>query len=434
MKNISLVSKGSGLVCGENFRHFGFLAGDGSHLKVMMAVATVLKERGHKITIYQLLDNEKSIRDEGFEFSAYGEVLFPKGTSDKQLKSISNLTGYLVLEKVCKIYLEQMKIIFDEVPALLKRDKVDVLVVDAVFPEGGTIAEILGLPFINVNAGLIPHQEIRVPCGWDYFPYDRSLWGCVRNFFSYKRINRIYFTPRLHLINKYRKLHGLTKYLRFEDCYSTIAQITQEIKEFEFPRKKLPVNLHFVGLIENDHRRKSVNFPFEKLDGRPVVFASLGTILNNNYDILKMIAEACNTLPVQLVIGLGGANPKDLPFLEGSPIVVRFAPQRELLKCASVFITHAGLNSTNEALVEGVPMLAIPLSFEQPGIAQRINWNGVGKVLLPSEVNEVSLYNTLKEMFGNSNYLRCAQKFSIIAKKYNGAEAAASIIEEGCII
>ena len=70
------------------------------------------------------------------------------------------------------------------------------------------------------------------------------------------------------------------------------------------------------------------------------------------------------------VISLGGGlDPVRLGQLPGDPIVVSYAPQLEVVKRAALVITHAGLNTVLESLAEGVPLVAIPLGNDQPGVA-----------------------------------------------------------------
>ena len=80
-------------------------------------------------------------------------------------------------------------------------------------------------------------------------------------------------------------------------------------------------------------------FPFEQLTGQPLVYASLGTIQNRLLWAFEAIAQACADLDVQLVISLGGAaEPETLGPLAGQPLVVKYAPQLELLAQAAKVI------------------------------------------------------------------------------------------------
>ena len=164
--------------------------------------------------------------------------------------------------------------------------------------------------------------------------------------------------------------------------YSSLAQICQQPAEFEFPRQVLPDCFHFTGSFSNPQSRESVPFPYERLTGQPLVYASLGTVQNRLLWIFEAIAEACQDLDVQLVIALGGGASSDsLPELSGKAIAVGYAPQLELLPKAALTITHAGMNTTLESLSNGVPMVAIPITNDQPGVAARIAWTGTGEVI-----------------------------------------------------
>jgi zeaxanthin glucosyltransferase len=70
---------------------------------------------------------------------------------------------------------------------------------------------------------------------------------------------------------------------------------------------------------------------------------------------------------VQVVLSVGkNLNPHSLGPTPSNTLVVRSAPQIELLKRAALCITHAGLNTVLESLAQGVPMVAIPIAYSQP--------------------------------------------------------------------
>jgi zeaxanthin glucosyltransferase len=61
-------------------------------------------------------------------------------------------------------------------------------------------------------------------------------------------------------------------------------------------------------------------------------------------------------------------------------LMVTFAPQEHLLPRSSLAITHAGLGTIKESIASGVPMLAFPLLYDQPGNGARIAYHGLGEV------------------------------------------------------
>jgi UDP:flavonoid glycosyltransferase YjiC (YdhE family) len=68
-------------------------------------------------------------------------------------------------------------------------------------------------------------------------------------------------------------------------------------------------------------QRPRVDFAWERLDGRPLVYASLGTLQNGSEDVFRVIADACAGLDKQLIISLGGGlDPERLGSLSGDPL------------------------------------------------------------------------------------------------------------------
>src|SRR6202041_2855635 len=109
--------------------------------------------------------------------------------------------------------------------------------------------------------------------------------------------------------------------------------------EFDIPG--LPAVLHYAGPFVDSQQRPRVEFPWDRLNGKPLVYASLGRLQNGSEAIFRTIAGACAGLNAQLVISLGGGlDPARLGSLAGDPIVVKYAPQLEIVKRAALVITH----------------------------------------------------------------------------------------------
>lgn len=203
-------------------------------------------------------------------------------------------------------------------------------------------------------------------------------------------------------------------------------------ESFDFPRENRCPHQFYTGPFRDIESRKHQQFPWERLNGRPLVYASLGTVRNKTPRVFQLIAEACMCLDVQLVITLGGGSltPEELGSLPGDPVVVHYAPQIELLQKASLAITHAGLNTTLESLAEGVPLVAIPVADDQPGVAARIKWSGVGKVIFPRNLTVNALRRSLQETMNDKRYRQAAQAMKLRIGIMDGASAAAKIAED----
>jgi UDP:flavonoid glycosyltransferase YjiC (YdhE family) len=110
--------------------------------------------------------------------------------------------------------------------------------------------------------------------------------------------------------------------------------------------------------------------------------------------------------------------------------VVSSAPQIELLKRAVLCITHAGLNTTLESLGQGVPMVAIPIGYDQPGVAARIAYHGAGEFIEVADLTVERLSELIQRVRKNPVYRDRARYFQKVIAKTHGLDIAASAIEQ----
>ncbi len=143
------------------------------------------------------------------------------------------------------------------------------------------------------------------------------------------------------------------------------------------------------------------------------------------------ILEAVRDFPhTQVVLSLGrNSNPDDLGPIPSNTIIVRIAPQIELLKRAMLCITHAGVNTALEALVQGVPMVAIPIGADQPGVAARIAYHGVGEFVELGDLTAQRLSELITKVEADPKYRDKARWFQKIIRETRGLDLAADIIE-----
>ena len=133
---------------------------------------------------------------------------------------------------------------------------------------------------------------------------------------------------------------------------------------------------------------------------------------------------------VQLVLSTGNnVNINALRPLPVNAIVAPSLPQVELLARASICITHAGINTVLEALSAGVPLVAIPVGFDQPGIAARITHHQVGESLPAATLTAEELSAAIRNVLNNPIFRSNAQRLQEIIAKTNGLKLAADLIE-----
>src|SRR4029450_9570253 len=127
--------------------------------------------------------------------------------------------------------------------------------------------------------------------------------------------------------------------------------------------------------------RVSAGFPTENTPtDRPLVYLSLGTLFwRHRPALFGIVAQAASDLGVELVISAADfAHSPEARSFGKNVRVFAFVPQIELLKRASVCVTHGGANSIMEGLYFGVPMLVTPVDFDQPVNGYYVQKSGAG--------------------------------------------------------
>jgi zeaxanthin glucosyltransferase len=411
--------------------HFGIICPTApGHLNPMTTLGYELKQRGHRVTVLGIADAQPKALAAGLEFQGIGQVDFPLGSSKELYTQLGKLSGFQAFQYTIQWIANSAAKCLQDAPEIIKGQGIEALLVDQAASEGGTIADHLQLPFVSIASALVLNREPTVPPFNSLGNYDVSWQGILRNRIGYGVLN---FASRriIQTINAYRQQWNLPLHTHPNQRYSQLAQISQQPKEFEFPRRALPACFHFTGSFNNPASRESIPFPYEQLTGKPLIYASLGTLQNQLLWIFEMIATACADMDAQLVIALGGGiNPATLSALPGNPLVVGYAPQLELLQRASLTITHGGLNTTLESLSNGVPMVAIPITNDQPGVSARIAWTGTGKVIPLKQVSVEKLQAAIQKVLTDDIYRTSALKLQTAIQQSGGVRKAADIIEQ----
>jgi MGT family glycosyltransferase len=411
--------------------HFGVICPNSiGHLNAMLCLGQELQQRGHQITFFGTPDTQAKIQTAGWGFQVIGEEEFPVGSMANSFAKLGKLRGLAALQYTIQLLKQGTIVRLRDTPELIKKAGIEALLVDQVTSEGGTIAEYVGIPFVTICNALLLNQEPSVPpfnTAWEYNP---AWWGLLRNQIGYSILNAI-TKPLRDTTNEYRKKWNLSPHFHRSDRYSKLAQLSQQPPEFEFPRKHLPPWFHFTGPYHSIASREPISFPYEQLSDKPLIYVSMGTLQNQLIWIFQKIAAACAELDAQLVISLGGSTkPELLPKLPGNPLIVEYAPQLELLPKATLTITHAGMNTTMESLKNGIPMVAIPITNDQPGVAARIVWTGTGELVPLKKASVSRLQKVIQQVLREDSYKKHALRLQEAIEQAGGVRRAADIIEK----
>lgn len=164
---------------------------------------------------------------------------------------------------------------------------------------------------------------------------------------------------------------------------------------------------------------------------RPIVYISLGTIINREKDFYKICFDAFKDENLTVILSLGkGISPEKFKNIPNNFHVYSFVLQIEVLKYADIFITHGGMNSINEGINAGVPMIVIPMANDQPTNANKIIDLNLGKRLDKKSLNKSGLRNAVIELINDTSIKESIDKIKVKTSNLEGDKIATKIILE----
>ena len=407
------------------------------HLNPMTALARKLQSRGHEIVFIGVPDVEPAVRAADLKFVSYCEEQYPAGSIAEIYGPHSRLRGLEVIkhqaEEISPKFLQAALI---HLPQKLAETGIEAVVFDGAHIFLQLVPMSLGIPFVQVWNNLHLDFSGAVPPTLFSWPHETSEEARARNIEGVKIMGSL-FGPIVAVAQAYAKKNGLQ--IDWSDpgaITSKSAVITQTPREFDFPGTPWPDHFYYAGPFHDDDGRERVAFPWDELSGEPLIYASLGTLVNGHPEILRTILEAAAKLAgSQVVLSVGkNVNQNELGAVPANTLVVRHAPQIELLKRAVLCITHAGLNTTLESLAQGVPLVAIPIGYDQPGVAARIAYHGVGELMEIEHLTVEGLSQLTRKVLNDARYRLRAQHFASLIAETRGLELAADVVEQAFFV
>jgi len=392
------------------------------HLNPLTALARHLQMRGHDVVFL-------------YSSGAAGLPFIP-GEEERILSEnraeMSKKQGDEALKFSMGLIMSQSESMIKSLPAIVRSNQIDALIIDCVNYYVELAALQLGIPYIHVSAAAHFDYSGHTPLMFYGWPHETNAAALARN-----RDGAAKFIQMLNETNDGIRAHAAAAGLEidWDNPHATLspwASISQVPKAFDFETSHWPAQFHHTGPFHDGKGRESLDFPWDRLTGEPLIYASMGTILNGRADVFRtIIAALAMHKHLQLVLSIGDQlDPRQLGPAPKNAIVINRAPQLDVLKRASVCITHSGLNTVLESLAQGVPQVAIPVAYDQPGVAARIAHHRTGVVTSLDKLTADHLSTLLDEVLNNSAYRNNAQRLQGAIAKANGLSAAVDIIEQ----
>ena len=391
------------------------LPGASGHINPTVGLVAELIAKGEEVIYYAGEDSRAKFTALGVEFRTY----------DKWFQYHHNAEVGAQLLPMAMAELNMMDACIDDLIQIARDEEIDYIIYDACCIWAKYMAESLGIPGINslttiVSSPWIPFSDLDL--GLNVFK--TLVVGAPRIIPSARRL----------LIDVFKRNNVTYRGLFYHifDVFACVGDmnIVFNTPEYQPFVNKLEGNFHFVG-ASIPERRDEIDGEFQNIGQKPLVYVSLGTLHNDSLAFFKNCIEALKNTDYEVIMSIGKAvKIEDLGTLPDNIKAYPFVPQLHILKHASAFITHGGMNSLNEGLYFGVPVIVCPQQFEQAFNGRRLQKMGIAKTLEDSTPDAAKIKAGVIAVIGDTLMKEKTEAYGQVLKSAGGYKHAAKLILE----
>jgi MGT family glycosyltransferase len=370
------------------------------HTNPTLPVVSELVKRGHEIWYYSFKEFREKIEGTGAKFIPCDEFLPPVSQEELDRKVGKDFAALIEMIGDTTIALDE------KVCTELKEFQPDCIVSDSLCFWGKLFAKKLGIPYICSTTSFAFNQYTAKLMK----PGIREVWRTITGM---GRINK-----KMQLLRSHGyELDTFVSIIQNDNETDTIVYTTKEFQpkaetfsdRYSFVGPSIPQSLE---VTEEDKNKK-------------LIYISLGTILNQNKDFYQNCIKAFGNSGYDVIMSVGEKT--EIEYIPDNFTVEKKVDQISVLQKADVFITHCGMNSVNESLYAGVPMVLFPLHSEQRVVANKAAELGTGIKLKGN--NPKHLAKAVADVLADPTYLENVKKLSKNFRNAGGAVEAANVIE-----
>ncbi|XP_037633819.1 UDP-glucuronosyltransferase 2A2-like [Sebastes umbrosus] len=407
---------------------------DGSHWINMKVLVEELHSRGHELTVMRSLDSwyikqeshlYKSITinsSSGFDEEGFGLFVTKMVNMRRHGASLWARISveYELVEQFYQLnkqLIQMMGEMFENTKLMqsLRDAKYDMVLTDPAIGAGVLLGSRLGLPLVfNVrwtiqgegHYAIAPSPLSYVPIPGSELTDKMTFPRRIKNlfYFFFTRLQIWYVTEPNYTPFVHRYFGNDVHYMELFQAADIWLMRNDFI--FEFPRPTMPNVVYMSGFQCKPSKPLSKELEdFVQSSGEHgVIVMTLGTLVAKlPEDITEGIAAAFAQLPQKVIWRHKGKRPSTLG---NNTLLLDWLPQNDLLghPKTRVFVAHGGTNGIQEAIYHGVPLVGLPLMFDQPDNFFRMEARGVAKVLDIATVNKDNFLEALKEVLYDPTY------------------------------
>ncbi|MEM9775794.1 MAG: nucleotide disphospho-sugar-binding domain-containing protein [Chloroflexota bacterium] len=426
-----------------------------ARINANLAYATCLKESGHTVSCASPADVSDLVASRGFAFYKLkpesGDMLLNGSMLNGETKSKTEKLNKLIelidddhLLNVIDSTQPDLVMVDCELPTLIMKayvNKVPIVLLSTIF----TIWKFPNVPPLHNVA--VPGQgrrggRLAIDLLW------RKYWLTLRK----RRLNerrQADGIDRLTLLKAYGKKVGFPFAQEAEPTmwmlpfsFKTLPIIATAAQEMDLPHTPKP-NFYYAGPILHIGRSEpavpgsdaeKIRSLLTKRDkNRPLVYASTSSIFEADTEFLGKIIKTMEINPQwDMILALGKKlHISELGGLPNNIYAFSWVPQLDVIEQANCVITHGGVNTLNESLWFGKPLLVYSGNFaDQNGNGARVAYHNVGIVGSKSADGPAEISAHINQLLTDSSIKRAVQKMSQSVQRYTENNTAVKIVEQ----
>jgi MGT family glycosyltransferase len=361
------------------------------HTNPSLPLVRALVDRGDEVVYVSTDAFAARIREAGARFRPYRSAFL---ADLRQLPERTDALAWLLMRTTGDVLSEELD--------AFRAERPDYVITDSVAPWGQWTAEALHVPVVTSVTTFAVNRHVLA------FAFARGTRPKSARLF----LSKLRYIAKASLLGRrLRRRYGVQgtgiMHLAF-GCSDLNIVYTSRL--FQPCADTFDDRFVFIG-PSIDPAPVEARFGWDEPSPDPLIYVSLGTLFNAEPMFYEQCFEAFRNESVRVLMAIGTAiSAASLGSPPPNVIVQASVPQLEVLRRASVFVTHGGMNSVSESLSLGVPMVVIPQMGEQELVAHQVEVFGAGLFLQKERVTAAGLRESARRVLQDDSYRgQCAR-------------------------
>ncbi len=376
------------------------------HTNPTLGVVKELVSRGHQVWYYSYNIMREKIESAGATFISCDDYDTEQKLSVKDSTRVGKDLAFST-----KILVDTTLALDEKICSEITELKPDCIVADSMALWGKAVARKLGIPFVSSTTTFAFNQHSAKIMKQGIGDLLKMLFAMPKTSKQVKRLK-----------DKGYPVNNILDIISNDDNTHTIVYTSPE---FQPCSETFSEKYAFVG--------PSIRSATEEIEKKrdKLIYISMGTVNNDMMPFYKACISALRDTDYQVIMSVGNlVSIEDFGELPENISVFSHVDQISVLEKADVFVSHCGMNSVSESLYFEVPLVMLPQTSEQKGVAERVSQLGAGIKL--DKLDGLSVLSAINKIFDDSTYKQNAVKISDGFKNCSGAKGAADKIIKVC--